>query len=70
MLSTGYFVSDLKKIEYSGSVVMLEPDMNSACSPDGNKIAWVSSAGFDIDLKSIEGHEWMKYPGTELMKHW
>jgi len=41
-------------------------DEHAQYSPDGKKIAWISSTGFDIDFKSIEGHEWMKYLTTEL----
>ena len=41
-------------------------DEHAQYSPDGGKIAWMSSTGFDIDFQSIEGHEWMKYLVTEL----
>ena len=41
-------------------------DEHAQYSPDGKKIAWMSSTGFDIVFESIEGHEWMRYLVTEL----
>ena len=41
-------------------------DEHAHYSPDGQKIAWMSSTGFTINYKSIEGEEWAKYLKTEL----
>ena len=41
-------------------------DEHAHYSPDGKKIAWMSSTGFDIDWGDISGHKWAKYLKTEL----
>ena len=41
-------------------------DEHAHYSPDGTKIAWMSSTGFDIDWGDIKGHKWQKYLKTEL----
>jgi len=41
-------------------------DEHAHYSPDEKKIAWMSSAEFNIKYKSIEGHDWKKDLITEL----
>ena len=41
-------------------------DEHAHYSPDGKKIAWMSSTGFDIQWGDISGHNWQKYLKTEL----
>ncbi len=41
-------------------------DEHAHYSPDGRKIAWMSSSGFAITYPTIQGHEWAKYLATEL----
>ena len=41
-------------------------DEHAHYSPDGKKIAWMSSTGFDIEWGDISGHNWQKYLITEL----
>ena len=41
-------------------------DEHAHYSPDGKKIAWMSSTGFDIQWGDIIGHNWQKYLKTEL----
>ncbi len=41
-------------------------DEHAHYSPDGKKIAWMSSTGFNLVFKSVEGQEWAKYLKTEL----
>ena len=41
-------------------------DEHAHYSPNGKKIAWMSSSGFNANFKSVEGHAWKKYLITEL----
>ncbi|MHC4664653.1 MAG: TolB family protein [Planctomycetota bacterium] len=41
-------------------------DEHAHYSPDGKKIAWMSSTGFDIQWGDISEHNWQKYLKTEL----
>lgn len=41
-------------------------DEHAHYSPDGKKIAWMSSTGFEIKWGDISGHNWQKYLKTEL----
>jgi Tol biopolymer transport system component len=41
-------------------------DEHAHFSPDGKKIAWMSSTGFDIEFESSAGHGWAKDLKTEL----
>lgn len=41
-------------------------DEHAHYSPDGKRIAWMSSTGFDIEWGDISGHNWKKYLITEL----
>ena len=41
-------------------------DEHAHYSPDGSRIAWMSSTGFDIQWGDISGHNWKKYLVTEL----
>ncbi len=43
-----------------------EWDEHAHYSPDGKKIVWMSSTGFDRDWGDISGHNWQKYLVTEL----
>ena len=41
-------------------------DEHAHYSPDGKKIAWMSSTGFNIKWGDISGHNWARYLKTEL----
>ncbi len=41
-------------------------DEHAQYSPDGRRIAWMSSSDFDIDWGDISGHNWYHYLKTEL----
>ena len=41
-------------------------DEHAHYSPNGTKIAWMSSTGFDIEWDDISGHNWQRYLKTEL----
>jgi len=41
-------------------------DEHAHYSPDGRKIAWMSSTGINIEWGDISGHNWKKYIKTDL----
>jgi len=41
-------------------------DEHAHYSPDGKRIVWMSSTGFNIEWGDISGHHWAKYLKTEL----
>ncbi len=41
-------------------------DEHAHYSPDGKRIAWISSSGFNLQFKSVKGHDWKKYLKTDL----
>jgi len=41
-------------------------DEHAHYSPDGKRIAWMSSTGFDVEWGDVSGHNWKKYLVTEL----
>ncbi|MFQ6099661.1 MAG: TolB family protein [Anaerolineae bacterium] len=58
---------DLATQELTRLTATLEDwDEHAHYSPDGTRIAWMSSTGFDITYTSIEKHEWARELITEL----